>query len=253
MKKFLAILLIFAMIFSLAACSGKGGETTTAPPPVVEETSNSKEFKNSEGTTVFTVDVAFPQITENCDEKVKAYINNLCVELFDDACEFAESNIENATEFMKSTGSTEPWTKVITFETTLLDNRYACFIVKDAFSLAGGVGTPTWSTKCFDIQTGALCSLVDFTTYPDDPEFGFESFIQDVFKPKFETDFIAPEYITEEVLERLGEIIDSENFFLTENGIGFYFDKVNVDEYLSGMTSLKFTWDELSAYYTLEQ
>lgn len=251
MKRTLSILLIFAMIFSFAACSGKNNGETTAPPPVVEESAHSREFKDASGKTVFTVDVMLPQITENCDEKVMEYINAEALKIFEDACEFAESNIENASNFMASQNSSSPWTKKVTFETTLLNSRYACFIVKDAFSYFGGETEPVRTTKCFDIQKGAPCTLTDFTTYPDDPELGFETFLSDVLAPALPTRFHNPEYITDEVLGRLDEILNYSDFYLTENGIGFYFDKSRVHEYLSGTYKITFTWDEINFVYDL--
>ncbi len=251
MKRILSLLLIFTMIFALASCSGKDDGETTAPPPVIEENSHSKEFRNSEGTVVFTVDVAVPQIAENCEEKVKNYINGLCLEIFEDACDFAESNLENATDFMKSTGSTTPWSKKITFETTYLSPRYACFIVKDAFSYFGKNDSPVWSTKCFDIKTGELCTLDDFSLYTDAPSDGYDFFLSNILAPALETDFIHPEYITPEVLGRVDEITDYEDFYLTDNGMGFYFNKNKVHEFLNGMFKIEFTWEDLMSVYEL--
>ena len=253
MKRIISLLLIAAMIFSLAACSGKDDNETTENnlPPVIEETVHYKEFKDENGKTVIKVSVTLPQITDNCDEKVKNYINGIAMDIYNDACEFAESNIENAASFMESMESDKPWAKTVTFETTHVSSRYACFIMKDALSYFDSEVKPAWSTFCLDVKTGAVCTLSDFAIIPDDADGCFEAFLNDVLEPVLPIEFINPEFINEEVLERLDEIVHPDDFYLTDDGMGFYFDKNNVHEYLSGTYKISFTWDELSAVYEL--
>lgn len=252
MKKIISLLLIVAVLFSFAACSGKkNGETTTAPPPVIEESAHSKEFKDASGKTVIKVDVVLPQIIENCDEKVRVYLNAEAMKIFENACDFAERNIENASNFMASQNSTSPWTKRITFEATHLSSRYACFIVKDALSYSEAENRPVWSTKCFDIKTGAECSLSDFSTYYDDPNLGFDCFINDILATALPLRFTHPEYINEEVLSRLSEFVYPDDFYLTDDGLGIYFDQRDLDPFLFGTYKISFTWDEIAGYYEL--
>lgn len=252
MKRITSLLLIFALIFSLVSCSDKDGEETVNDlPPVIEETVHSKEFKDESGKTVIKVKVTLPQITDNCDEKVKDYINKIALDIYNDACEFGESNIENASNFMKSMGSDKPWAKTITFETTHLSSRYACFILKDSLSYFDSEAEPAWSTFCIDVKTGAECNLSDFATIPEDDESCFEAFLNDVLAPVLPDKFINPEFINDEVLERLDEIVSPDSFYLTDDGMGFYFDKNRVHEYLSGTYKISFTWSELVSVYEL--
>ena len=248
MKRIICAVLAISMIFALAACSGKGSEeTTTFPTPVIEEKSHSKAFTDESGKTVFTVDVIIPQVTEKCDEKTKAFINRKAFELFENACNFAQNNLENAGEFMRQNNSDAPWSKKITFETTLHNNRFLCFMVKDSLSYFGGEGGSVFSTLCFDIQKGRICTLADFATSPDDAEGCFDMFLNDVVAPVLHDRFHNPDYITEDVLERLDEIADMECFYLTEKGLGIYFDKSDVHEFLSGTYKISFSWDEIGA------
>lgn len=246
MKRILSLFMIFILIFSLGACKGKNkDEATTVPAPVIEESTHSKEFKDENGRVVFTVNVTLPQIKDNCDPKIAEYINGVALDIFNDACDFAESNLESAAK------SKSPWTKNITFETTLLNDRYACFLVSDLFSLYGDI--PTLSTVCFDIRKGERCYLNDFACVPEDPEGCFENFITDTLAPVLPVRFHNPEYITEEVLQKLGEIADPDNFYLTEKGMGFYFNKHLVHEYLQGNYKATFTWTELTGCYQLPE
>lgn len=253
MKRVISLLLAAAMIFLLASCSGKeDSETTTNNlPPVIEDTVHTKEFTDDSGKTVIKVKVTLPQIIDNCDEKVMNYLNSVALDEFTEACEFAESNIENASNFMKSMNSDKPWSKTVTFENTHLSNRYACFIVKEALSYFDSEVTPEWRTVCYNIRTGAECKLSDFTTYTDDPELGFETFLNDILAPALPVKFTNPSHLSDDVYDRLDEIVSTDNFYLTENGMGFYFDKRDVHEYLSGTFKISFTWQELSSVYEL--
>lgn len=248
MKRILSIFLIAVSLLSFASCKGKTddeNQTTTYAVPVIEESTYSKEFKDESGRVVFTVDVTVPQIIDKCDPKVKDYINAEALEIFNDACEFAQSNLEYAAK------NTEPWSKTITLETTLLDNHYACFLVNDVFSINGD--TPTLSTLCFDIRKGTPCTIVDFAVNPDDPESCFEFFLTDTLAKVLPRRFHNPSYITEDVLARLDEIVDPSNFYLTEKGMGFYFDKSLVDERLIGNYKTTFTWTELTGNFAIPE
>lgn len=255
MKRIISFLLIAALIFSLAACSEKNkDEITTAPlPPVIEDTVHTKEFTDESGKTVIKVKVTLPQITANCDEKVKNHINALALDEFANACEFAESNIENASNFMKSMNSDKPWSKTIKFESTLLSNRYACFIVKESLSYYDSEVEPAWRTVCYNVKTGAKCTLSDFATIPEEHEMCFEAFLSDVLAPALPMRFTNPEHLSDETYEKLGEIVSPHNFYLTEKGLGFYFNKKDVHEFLNGTYKISFTWDELSSVYQLPE
>lgn len=252
MKRIVSLLLIFTAIFSLAACSGKDNdETTAALPPEITETVHSKEFKDESGKTVIKVKVTLPQITKNCDEKVKNYINKIALDIYNDACDFGENNIENASNFMKSMKSEKPWAKTVTFETTHLSSRYACFIMKDYLSYFDSEVKPAWSTFCVDVKTGAECSLHDFATVPDDAEGCFKDFLHDVLSPALPMKFTSPDYLSDEVYDRLDKIVSPDCFYLTEKGLGVYFDKSLVHENLSGTYKISFTWDEIATYYEI--
>ncbi len=252
MKKAVSILLILALMFSFAACGKKVNSDnlttteTTVPPPVIEKQIHSKEFKNGEGKTVITVDVEVPQITGNCDESVMKYINKLSLEMFDDACDFAESNIENAENFMASSGSVSPWSKKITFETTYADSRYVCFLMKEYFSIGGDAGEPVWSSRCFDIKREQVCTILDFMTDTDDPASGYEIFLNDILIPAVRKDFNdTATAIDETAYERFDQIFSSESFYLTEKGFVFYTPKNRLNSSLSGTYSHEFSWREV--------
>ena len=252
MKKAVSILLIIALLFSFAACSKKvNGENlttteTTVPPPVIEKQSHSKKFKNDDGKTVFTVDVEVPQITGNCDESVMKYINTLSLEMFDDACDFAESNLQNAEKFMASSGSDSPWSKKITVETTYADSRFVCFLMKEYFSIGGDAGEPVWSSRCFDIKREQVCTLFDFMVDTDNPASGYEILLNDILIPAVRKDFEdTATAIDETAYERFDQIFSSESFYLTEKGFVIFTPKNRLNPSLSGTYSHEFSWREV--------
>ena len=259
MKRIICVLLTLAILFSFASCVESGSqahnvtEPTTYLPPEIETTEHTKEFKNAEGKTVIKVSVTLPQITEFANEKVKDYINAEAMDIFNDACDFAEKNIENANNFMKSVKSDKPWSKKVSLAPTLVDDRYACFLVLDSLSYYDSEVEPGISTVCYDVRTGAECTLADFSTYTDDPTLGFESFLHDVVLPVLPKRFPNPSFLNDEVYSRLGEFMTADNFYLTEDGMGFYFNKKDVHDYLDGTFKIRFTWNELSAFYTMPE
>ena len=252
MKKAVSILLIIALLFSFAACGKKvNGENlttteTTVPPPVIEKQSHSKKFKNDDGKTVFTVDVEVPRITGNCDESVMKYINTLSLEMFDDACDFAESNLQNAEKFMASSGSDSPWSKKITVETTYADSRFVCFLMKEYFSIGGDAGEPVWSSRCFDIKREQVCTLFDFMVDTDNPASGYEILLNDILIPAVRKDFEdTATAIDETAYERFDQIFSSESFYLTEKGFVIFTPKNRLNPSLSGTYSHEFSWREV--------
>jgi len=259
MKRIICLLLVTVMLFSFAACSdGNSNTATTTEPttnlsPKIEITAHSKEFTDESGKTVIKVSVELPQITDSEDENTKNYINAGTMSLFNEACDFAERNIENASDFMKSMKSDKPWSKKITIDTTHISERYACFLVYDSLSYYDSEVEPAVSTVCYDLKTGNVCRLSDFSTYTDDPAIGFDAFLKDIVIPALPIKFPNPSFLNDDVYSKLGEFLTEDNFYLTEDGMGFYFNKKDVHENLDGTFKIKFSWNELSAYYQLPQ
>lgn len=260
MKKTICFLLLAVMLITFVSCADGNSQTaadpsepTTILPPEIETVVHSKNFYDENGKTVIKVSVELPQITEFANEKVKNYINSKTMDIFADACNFAENNKENAINFMKSMNSDKPWSKKITLEPTLLSDRYACFLVYDSLSYYDSEVEPGVSTVCFDVRTGAECKLSDFSTYTDDPSVGFDSFVNDIMVPVLPKRFPNPSFLNDEVYARIGEFTYEDNFYLTEDGMGFYFNKKDVHEYLDGTFKVKFNWNELSAYYQIPE
>lgn len=261
MKHILSILLIFALLFSFAACRNiadleKPTETTTTTiaPPVIEEIKKTKEFKDENGRVVYVVDVILPEISENCDENVREYINTVINQAFESACEGAEKNINAAASFMDKSDSKEPWTEKITFETTYLTNRFVCFLTEYSLSYYGDAEVePVCDTFCFDLQEGEVCDTMYFAAAPDTEE-DIAEYIGDYLYRNPPADFYDGIMgLTASQHEALKTVVDIENFYITENGIGFYFDKFLIDANESGVYRFEIPWHEITQFFIAPQ
>lgn len=256
MKKFLSIFLVFALLFCFASCKAKDKDngmttTTTIAPPVIKEQTHHKDFTDENGRIVYSVDVVIPEISEYADVAVKDYLNKVSYEIFEDACDKAESNIKNAAYSMDYLKSEKPWTNRITFETTYSDGRFTCYLIKDALSYSGGVGEPAYITKCFDLKQGTPCSAAQFAIAEFSQEEYQSMLVDDLIKPMAMQNFYPnnPSAITEEQLGKFNELFSVGNFYLTDNGMAFYFDKSLIDPYLTGEYICEFDWSQLSTIF----
>ncbi len=259
MKRLAALLLIFSVLFALASCSklNENSEesatesttivTTTLPAPIVSESKHHKDFTDENGRIVYTVDVVLPEISENGEQRILDYINSVTAEVFDEACANAESNIENAAKHMDKTGI--PWSRKITFEPTYLSGRFVCFIIKNSFSTRGDHSDPTYSTKCFDVEKGMPCSLMYFATAPENEQEALDHIIN-IIQQRTPYEFYPDGGLFTPVqVEMLKTLFKADNFYITENGIGFYYIKYDLDPSLPGMYQIELSWEELDPFF----
>ncbi len=259
MKRLTALILVFAALFALASCSKIDSEpeettaeattivTTTLPAPVVNEKKHHKDFKDKNGRTVYTVDVVLPEISENGEQIILDYVNELTSEVFDKACKLAESNIENASKLMDKTG--KPWSTKITFESTYLSGRFVCFIIKNAFSMTGDDADPSYSTMCFDVEKGMPCTPMYFAT-AEDIEQEATDYIITLIQERAPDDFYPDGGIFGPAqVELLKTEFSLDNFYITENGIGFYYSRYTFDSSMTGTYKIELSWEELDPFF----
>ncbi len=259
MKRLTALLLIFSVIVALASCSklNENAEepvtesttivTTTLPAPIVSESKHHKDFTDENGRIVYTVDVVLPEISENGEQRILDYINRVTAEVFDEACAHAENNIKNASKHMDRTGMS--WSTKITFDSTYLSGRFVCFIIKNSFSTRGDHSDPIYSTKCFDVEKGMPCTPMYFAINPDFPEECFDHIIN-IIQERTPYEFY-PEGGTfgPQQVELLRTEFKPENFYITENGMGFYYSRYSFDPAMSGMYQIELSWEELLPFF----
>ncbi len=269
MKRLTSIFLIFALIFALASCgkienweehqsekqsAAENSQTTksnatTAKPPVVKKDKKTKKFKDENGKTVYVVEVVLPEITKNCEESVADFINEATNRIFEEECERAEMNVPSASNNMKNTGSKTPWSSELDFETTYISGRYVCFLIKKTVSYFGVEGMePSYETKCFNVQTGALCSVWDFAADPSQEE-EIAAFLADYMTENASKDLNPEGGLSLSLKEKIKTVFNPDQFYLTEDGLGFYFERKEIHSDFSGVYQRVIPWNELGGYF----
>ncbi len=253
MKKFICLMLTFALSFSLASCSTQKVQeeiktvipTTTLIPPKIEMVEHSEEFKDENGRVVYTVNVSIPQITDNATELIKNYINEMSLDIFNEACKNAESNIKNAASFMDSGNRDTPWSKDITVDITHSDGRYLSLLISENFSMLGGSVEPTLRTACYDLLNGVPCTLYDFVVEPTLPEDAVRIIVDDLLCDEISRLMFNGEPLTQEQIDIAHEAFDDRNFYLFDGGIGFCISKSAFDQSLSGSLKINCRWNDI--------
>ncbi len=257
MKRYISIFLIISLCLSFAACSANGNtpvtsavrEETTRPAPAFQTAAEeySKDFTDENGRVVYTVRASLPQITADLPENIADDINRSLYGIFEDACETAESNIKNAAAFMDSQGHEFPWERSFDFEINLCSDRYFSITVRDYFTMFGAdEPVPTLIGYTYDVVRGTKCTFSDFF---------YENHSYDSVKRVIVDEFIGRDIaevfydgaeLDDEQRSLAYETADTENFYLTDDGIGFYFSKNAFDPEAYGTFVTHYTWEEIA-------
>lgn len=256
MKRLISMALIIAVLFSFASCNKITELKTTAPPataapPVVKEKKQKKEFKDENGRTVYVVDVTLPEISENLEEHIIRYVNDVTDKFFRDACAQAEENIKSASEFMDNFNSDKPWKKTISFDATYVSGYFVSFLIKESLSYYGTDGNdPSVYSRCFHVQEGNPVNAAYFCEIPDDPETA-RGYIVELLRTRAKTEFyLGVSELSETSLDAFDEAVTLNNFYLTEDGMNFFVVRSAIDPYeVSGIYTAEFTWDELAGLF----
>lgn len=252
MKRFIGIFTAFAICLSFASCSLSDDitetrvsetttEATTLPIPAVEKSTHSEKFTDATGRVVYTVDVVVPHLKEFENEILKGNVNSLSLEIFNEACDKAQSNIENAAKFMDSNNSDTPWSRKIDFEVSFSNGRYLSFIIKEYFSMFGGKTDPAFTSVTYDVLTGHPCYLTDFAREVFSAEDVKRIIVENHLCPKVSSEFYNGEELTEEVRQLVYDVFDLGSYYLTPDGIDFYMSNYVFNPALTGNFICKFT------------
>lgn len=256
MKRFICVFLISALCLSFASCSVKNevtdttetstAVTTTLPVPVIDSSTHSKEFKDDSGKVVYTVEVVVPHLEEFENELLKGWVNGLSQDIFNEACDKAESNIENAAKFMESRNSSTPWSRKIDFEVSFSNGRFLSFIIKEYFSMFGEETEPSLKSATFDVIKEMPCSLFDFSREVFSEE-EVISIIADKYLSAYVSNvFFNSQELNDEQRQLVYDAFDYESFYLTSDGIGFYMSRYIFDPTQTGVFTCHYTWSEIA-------
>ncbi len=251
MKKLICILLCLATLISLAACNiHKTGPdddkiittaTTTDPYhlKVIREKKLYQEFKSADGTVVYVVDAVIPEIFGGCSQDVAATINKHYSDIYEEALEFAELNIENAAAYMKNLGSEKPWTRKLSYELKFCNKDYLCLVFSDLMPLSSGA---TVTPICLNLNDGIAHRLAAFYAEGIDAlsDYSTECII-DMFIRQAEFDF-GP--LNEEQRAAVAEAFDENSFYFDDYSIYFVMHKREINPYKGGIYTAEFFWSD---------
>lgn len=256
MKRIISLLLAAVLILSTAACSKKDdvtpetGETTTQYVPVlpvIENDNRRHEYKASDGTVSYVLDVTLPKITENVTADVVALLDYYFTDIYNEAVRSANENIENARQFMLDMSNSQtPWQRTISFETTCCTEDIVSFKFTDHFTMLGGKTTPTVYSKMYNVKTGELITLSDLAIDGDE-ETMLELLLPTIVE-KANAEFYADgTELSQEQQQKIKDGFKTVDFcYSSNNSITFFINKTMLDHSYSGTYCCEFAFSELS-------
>lgn len=247
MKKIICALLAFLLILSFAGCSKKNEvQNIKDDAPKISDIKLNEKYKSG-NTVSFVIDGKIPEIKKGCDEHIASLINRIIGEYVDEQKQFAESNADNAKNFMDMNSSESPWKRSFDYEVTYADSKLVCILIKNSFSLDGGKPTESFKTFCFKLENGRRLNAVDFSTETEEPlREDMSRFISKDLKDKILVNGVAP---TPKMLSIVPSLINFDNFYIDEEKIYFYFAKAGIDSSLSGIHTAALSFEDVFNYF----
>lgn len=244
MKKHISIILVILALLSFASCSKKDkiGEIKLAPK--IRDLKISEDFKASDGTTAFKLDIILPELCGECSDLTKTSVNGYIGTTIDELRDFAQKNTDNALQFMKAHDPDVPWQRTVRYETKYLSDKLACFLVKDGTSIAGEEPTFYFSTLCFELVTGEKYTALDFGTESEVPmRRDALGFIEYNLQKKYGIELSGEEK------EEFEQKFSWNDFYIEEEGITFYFKQSMFDPALRGYYLCTLNYEKFSDYF----
>lgn len=246
MKRILCAVMAMILIFSFAGCSKKEVQNIKDDAPKIGDINISEKYKSS-GKVSFVINGKLPEIKKGCDEHIASLINRIIEEYLDEQKLFAESNADNAKNFMEMNSTESPWTRTFDYEVTYADSKIICILVKNSFSLDGGEPSVSYKTFCFELENGRRFSALDFSTETEEPlRDDMTRFITYDVKKKLLIDGEEP---TAEQLSNISSLIDFNNFYIDEENVCFYFAKAGIDSSLFGLYTAVLPFEKIFNYF----
>ncbi len=268
LKKLAAALLVFAMLFSFAACKGdktdKGpsveGATQKTDAMRYEELKaeaglevnyHYNELKSDDGVVRFIVKMSLPKFTEKtCTAEMAEVLNHFYEsEFYEKDRHFAEINVESAKKHMTKHETDNPWSIQTSFEVRYFDGSYICIVMKRSFSY-GGNATPVITARCFRLSDASSISSNDL--YIEDVDEATKAIILDTIKERAKTELNPKANLTDEQLAKIDTAFDPDRgYYITDKGITFFLSKSLVDPSQFGTYECFFAWHEVDYIYQL--
>lgn len=173
-----------------------------------------------------------------------AEINRILTEYENNIITYAQGDLEWREEELKSIDEEEFLPLSYSYSSKVsdisyFDGNYFSFRQEDYDYQGGAHGMPIWTGFTFDLQTGARLSLTDIIGNSEEE-------LKEIVTRYF-AEYIsqAPEAFWEDALDTVRENINfNSDFYLTENGITFYFSPYALASYAAGFQEVTISFDE---------
>ena len=164
--------------------------------------------------------------------------------------EYENGNVEWMEEMIKEYGedgiSHSSYSSTLS-EIAYFDGRYVSFCQQEYDYQGGAHGMPLWIGLTFDLETGERLSLPDVIANSEEE---LNSIVTEYFAEYINGN---PEEFWEDALDIVrDEICFESDFYLTEDGIKFYFHPYALSSYAAGFPEVTIPYDEFEMKISLQ-
>ena len=164
--------------------------------------------------------------------------------------EYENGNVEWMEEMIKEYGedgiSHSSYSSTLS-EIAYFDGRYVSFCQQEYDYQGGAHGMPLWIGLTFDLETGERLSLPDVIANSEEE---LNSIVTEYFAEYINGN---PEEFWEDALDIVrDEICFESDFYLTEDGIKFYFHPYALSSYAAGLPEVTIPYDEFEMKISLQ-
>ncbi len=259
-RKYIALLLALSLVLSLAlcACGGGGGEPEPDTPPAqatdvpegpapdaglpeVESQEYHHEYTAEDGTVLLVCDYTLPFFPDAAPDSAGAIISAYYAELMDELIAEGPAYLEWAQTEYNEAGVNYPYADEDSYEETFRDDACISFL-RQHYSYAGGAHPSTvLFAETFRVADGFRVSANDL--------FSVE---QGTWRPaviQAIRDQMAEQgwenYYEEYTTEAIDAVFQPDQFYLTEDGIVWFFQAYDVAPYAAGIPTFTIPYDQL--------
>ena len=227
--------------------------TTTTNPYIenIEELAVKEDLKDAAGAVVFSLDIVLPQLAMDSFEYA-GEINSVFALRVEEFKNFAKNNIENASDFMSRNANAQPWVCKVRYSITYRDAKYLCVLSEYTYGMGTADRSRRLESDCFMLDNGRQCRAEDFlpegAKMDDIYNMIADRVISDMTNNVGELDLL-PDMTREKVIEVKKEA--PRDFYLTAEGITFYFQLAAIAPYDKGILEYSFEAVELQGLLDL--
>lgn len=226
MKKFIAILTVLTLIFSLAAC-GKSDKKKAVTyekennPVILEDKTMMKEFKDDKGNIISTLEYTYPVVGGELNPAVADNINRYFTGVVEHEAEMAEINMKYTKDYKERFNINSPIATKISYEIYYQDSELLTLVFSRKEGSDADSAVPVEEGCSFSLNDGHRFSVKDL--YINGEENDKEALMNAIFKVADKTYSPNGYEVGETVRGRIRDEFDDMNICITADTISFLF------------------------------